>query len=99
MSEEVKFTKEEIDRIDDFQVKYSQIRDDFGGICLSKINLRNRIDELDKFEDKLSTDFRKIQNDENKFIDELNEKYGEGSLDPKTGVFTPIEKNKSEKTK
>ena len=29
------------------------------------------------------------------FLDETTKKYGEGSLNPKTGVFTPAEENKS----
>ena len=95
MSKEVKFTKEELDNLNGFQSRYSQVRDDFGGICLSKISLRNQIEELDKLEVKLSSDFSNIQEEEKTFLDELNKKYGEGSLNPETGVFTPVEKNKS----
>ena len=95
---EVKFTEEELNKINDFQIGYSRIRDEFGGICLSKINLRNQIEELDNLEVELSGDFKKIQEDEKNFFSELNKKYGEGSFDPKTGVFTPIEQNKSKKT-
>ena len=37
--------------------------------------------------------FNKIQNDEQKFLDGITKKYGQGSLNPETGVFTP---NKSQ---
>jgi hypothetical protein len=33
--------------------------------------------------------FNKIQNDEQKFLDEITKKYGQGTLNPETGVFTP----------
>ena len=95
MSEEVKFTKEELDNLNSFQSRYSEVKDQFGGICLSKISLRKQIEELDNLEVKLSNDFSKIQEEEKTFLDELNKKYGEGSLNPKTGVFTPAEENKS----
>ena len=95
MSEEVKFTKEELDNLNSFQSRYSEVKDQFGGICLSKISLRKQIEELDNLEVKLSNDFSKIQEEEKTFLDELNKKYGEGSLDPKTGIFTPAEENKS----
>tara|TARA_R110002020_G_scaffold127669_2_gene286341 strand:- start:4347 stop:4643 length:297 start_codon:yes stop_codon:yes gene_type:complete len=95
---EVKFTEEELNKINDFQLRYARIKDDFGGVCLNKINLRNQIEELDNLEVELSSNFKKVQEDEKNFFNDLNKKYGEGSFDPKTGVFTPIEENKSEKT-
>ena len=49
------------------------------------------------FNQKASSDLRDkflgTQQDEQKFIEELNEKYGDGSLDLESGTFTP---NKSE---
>ena len=33
---------------------------------------------------------KKVQDDEKKFLDGITEKYGQGSLNPETGVFTPI---------
>ena len=96
MSEEVKFTKEELNKINSFQERYAQVRNDFGDISLSRINLSNQLKELDNLEDETSNSLQKIQTDEKAFLGELNKKYGEGNLDPKTGVFTPIktEKNK-----
>ena len=89
MSKEVKVTKEELDNIKNIQISYAKIRDNFGGICLSKISLRNQIDELDQLEIKLDSDYKKIQGDERNFLNELNKKYGEGNLDLETGAFIP----------
>ena len=51
MPEEVKFTDDELKQIDNVQLEYIRIKDEFGGICLNKINLRSRIQELDEYED------------------------------------------------
>ena len=99
MPEEIKFIEEELNKINNFQERYLKIRDEFGDICLNKINLRNQIEELDILEDKLSNDFAKAKEEQKTFFDEVNKKYGEGSFNPNTGIFTPVEQNKSEKTK
>ena len=89
MSEEVKFTKEELDSINNFQGRYAQVRNDFGDISLSKISLNNQLEELDKVKEEAQNNLKKIQTEERNFLDELNKKYGEGNLNPETGVFTP----------
>ena len=44
------------------------------------------MDNADEAVHKAYTD---NQETERKLVEELNEKYGPGSLDPQTGVFTP----------
>tara|TARA_Y100000034_G_C6561985_1_gene243239 strand:- start:33 stop:320 length:288 start_codon:yes stop_codon:yes gene_type:complete len=94
MSEEVKFTKQELDSINNYQGRYAQVRNEFGDISLSRINLNNQLNELDKLKDEAQKSLEKIQSDERAFLDELNKKYGEGNLNPETGVFTPIKTEK-----
>ena len=43
--------------------------------------------KLDKIE--IVTEYKQLQQTEQKLVAELNEKYGPGQLDPNTGVFTP----------
>mgnify|MGYP003132509824 CR=1 FL=1 len=86
---EVKFTEDEIKKIDNIQFEYTRIKDSFGGICLNKISLRNRIDELDKYEETLAKEYEDNVTKENSLMDELNKKYGDGSFNPETKVFTP----------
>ena len=50
---------------------------------------------LEEQEENLNKNFFDTQESEIKFLEGITEKYGQGSLNPKTGVFTP---NKSEKT-
>ena len=90
MPEEVKFTEEELKQVQDIQVNYQDIQNQFGQLKLAQIRLDNQ--EVD-LEDAL----KKIQNNEEKFLNEITEKYGQGTLNPDTGVFTPSEsENKSE---
>ena len=88
MPEEVKFTEEELKNVQDIQTSYVNVQNQFGQLKLAQIRLDNQ--EVD-LEDAL----KKIQNNEEKFLNEITEKYGQGTLNPETGVFTPTE-NKSE---
>jgi len=87
MPEEVKFTEEELIQVQKIQQSYSSVQNQFGQLKLAQIRLDN--DEV-TLEDALKS----IQDDEKKFLDGITEKYGQGSLNPETGVFTPTE-NKS----
>ena len=86
MPEEVKFTEEELTQVQNIQKSYANVQNQFGQLKLAQIRLDN--DEV-TLEDALKS----IQDDEKKFLDGITEKYGQGSLNPETGVFTP---NKSE---
>ena len=50
---------------------------------------------LDEQEVDLEEALKSIQSEEKTFLDSITEKYGQGTLNPETGVFTPAE-NKSE---
>ena len=87
MPKEVKFTEEELTQVQNIQKSYANVQNQFGQLKLAQIRLDN--DEV-TLEDALKS----IQDEEKKFLDEITEKYGQGSLNPETGVFTPTE-NKS----
>ena len=87
MPEEVKFTKEELTEVQKIQKNYLNVQNQFGQLKIAQIRLDN--DEV-VLEDALKS----IQDEEKKFLDGITEKYGQGSLNPETGVFTPTE-NKS----
>tara|TARA_R110000796_G_scaffold116590_2_gene229161 strand:- start:549 stop:812 length:264 start_codon:yes stop_codon:yes gene_type:complete len=87
MPKEVKFTKDELTQVQNIQKSYANVQNQFGQLKLAQIRLDD--DEV-TLEDGLKT----IQAEEKKFLDGITEKYGQGSLNPETGVFTPSE-NKS----
>ena len=88
MPEEVKFTEEELKQVKNISLSYQNIQNQFGQLKLSQIR-------LDEQEVQLEESLKNIQTEESKFLDGITKKYGDGSLNPETGVFTPTE-NKSE---
>ena len=90
MPEEVKFNEEELKQVQNIQRSYANIQNQFGQLKITQIRLDN--DEV-VLEDALKS----IQNEEKKFLDGITDKYGQGTLNPETGVFTPTKsENKSE---
>ena len=88
MPEEVKFTEEELTQVSNFQKAYIDVQNRFGSLKLAQL----RIDEQEvELEDAL----KRVQDEEKKFLEGITKKYGQGTLNPETGVFTPSE-NKSE---
>jgi len=87
MPEEVKFTEEELKQVQNIQASYVNVQNQFGQLKMAQIRLDNQEVEL---EDALKS----IQDEEKKFLDGITDKYGQGTLNPETGVFTPTE-NKS----
>ena len=92
MSEEgKKFTEEELKSLKDLQEGYLKVQAKFGQLSIAKITLQRQADELGKTEESVRKDFSELQEQEQKLVDELTKKYGQGQLDPKSGVFTPQE--------
>jgi len=88
MPEEVKFTEEELKQVQNIQASYVNVQNQFGQLKMAQIR-------LDEQEVELEDALKSIQSEEKKFLDGITEKYGQGTLNPETGVFTPTE-NKSE---
>ena len=91
MPEEVKFTEEELKQVQTIQQSYANVQNQFGQLKLAQIR-------LDEQEVELEDALKQIQSEEKKFLDGITDKYGQGTLNPDTGVFTPAEttENKSE---
>ena len=87
--EKIKFTQEELDQISEYRQKYLDIQMGFGQSEITDYRLQRQYENLDKFTEDLKNQFDTIQEEEQKFIAEINKKYGDGVLDPDTGVFTP----------
>ena len=91
MPEEVKFTEEELKQVQDIQRSYQSVQNQFGQLKMAQIR-------LDEQEIELENSLKSIQEKEKTFLDGITDKYGQGTLNPETGVFTPVEttENKSE---
>ena len=86
---EIKFTQEELTQLQELQSGYKNIRNSFGALEISKIQLEQRLESLSDEKLRLETQYNQLNQKEIILVGELNEKYGPGNLDPNTGVFTP----------
>jgi len=85
---EIKFTEEELTEVQKIQNSYLSIQNKFGQLKLAQIRLDN--DEI-----ALEEGLKSIQDEEVKFLDGITKKYGQGTLNPDTGVFTPSESSEN----
>ena len=90
MADEIKFSEEELKSLQELSQSYQNIQASFGQMKVQKILNQQQADALEEAEVKMDADYKDIQDSERKLVEELNEKYGPGQLDPQTGVFTPV---------
>ena len=91
MAKEVKFTDDELKQLQELQNSYQEKQIQFGQLKVQKMLLQQQSDSLEDSESKLEVEYSEIQGNERKIVEELNKKYGPGSLNPETGVFTSTE--------
>tara|TARA_Y100000310_G_C20376372_1_gene665950 strand:- start:187 stop:465 length:279 start_codon:yes stop_codon:yes gene_type:complete len=88
MTEQIKFSDKEMKEFKDIQQIYVGIQYNFGQIAVSRIRVDKQVEGLDKYEDEMKKKLMDTQDVERKFLEKITEQYGEGSLDPKTGIYT-----------
>ena len=91
-TDETKFTEDELKSLSDLQQRYTNGQSAFGQLKVRRLLLEQELKALDEAELRLETEYTQTQQDEQKLVADLNEKYGAGNLDPATGVFTPAPK-------
>ena len=79
---QVKFSTEDM-------TEFTQIRDAYAEATLSYGQLAIRRKEAIEAEKNLDEAYLGLQKKEKEFLDKIVAKYGEGSLDPTSGTFTP----------
>ena len=89
MSEPIKFSNEELEKIKKIQDDYLEIQNLFGQVSLSRLRLQEQIQLLDKKDEENKQKFSDVQKNEKQFLDGITKKYGDGTLNPDTGIFTP----------
>ncbi len=95
MADEIKFSEEELKSLQELSQSYQNIQSSFGQVKVQKILNQQQADALEEAEVKMDADYKDIQDNERKLVEELNKKYGPGQLDPQTGVFTPAPKEEA----
>ncbi len=80
--EPVKFSQEEINELGIIRKSYEEAT-----VALGQLEMQKR--ELTKTEKRVNERLTTIENQEKVFLDKIVAKYGEGTFDIATGVFTP----------
>ena len=88
-TDEVKFTEKELQTLNDLQVKYNTITNQFGQLAIAKLNLEKQTEVVNDQEFKLQEELEQAREQEQEILNDITEKYGPGQLDPQSGVFTP----------
>ena len=97
---EIKFTEEELQSLQELSTKSNGITNRFGQLAIAKINLEKQSEAVEEEEFKLHEELENLKKEEQETLKSITDKYGPGSLDPQTGVFTPsVEVQPSEEEK
>ena len=97
---EIKFTEEELQSLQELSTKSNEITNRFGQLAIAKINLEKQSEAVEEEEFKLHEELENLKKEEQETLKSITDKYGPGSLDPQTGVFTPsveVQPSKEEK--
>lgn len=78
----VKFSEEEVKELSSIREAYEQIT-----LALGQLEMQKR--ETKKTETKMNERLAAVEVQEKTFLDKIVTKYGEGTFDIATGVFTP----------
>jgi hypothetical protein len=92
MSDTVKLTQEELDELKAIQSIYQEKTYSFGQLYIDKLNLSEKLKEIDSIEATLKQDLIEAQKKEQNWMDKISSKYGDGNLSLKDGTFTPVKK-------
>ena len=89
---QINFSEDELNELNKIKERYLDIQYQFGQAAIIKIRLENRIEELNTSVEALKNDYNTNQKAEEEFVKTINEKYGDGELNPETGIFTKFNK-------
>ena len=89
MSEPIKFTKDELDKVTELRDQFGAKVNEFGQLELELLLTSQRIERLAEAKTKLQEDYLNLQKEEGELVKGLNEKYGAGTVDLQSGEFIP----------
>ena len=89
MSENKKFTQDELAKIVELRESNSQKISEFGQVELEILLTDQRMEALQDAKAKLQEEYVGLQDKEKELVKELNDKYGSGTVDLDSGEFIP----------
>jgi hypothetical protein len=84
-------TPDELVSIKELQSKYNQTIFEIGAAEAQLIVFQQNIDKLQEAKKGLVSDLTTIEKKETELIKSLQEKYGDGNINPETGEITPAQ--------
>jgi hypothetical protein len=96
MAKEIKFSDDELQSLNELSQGYQNVQAAFGQMKVQHILAEQQLSSLEEAEVQMESDYSDLQEKERELVQQLNEKYGPGQLDPQTGVFTPAPEPETE---
>ena len=93
-SKQIEFTKEELSGIREVRNSFNNITTNFGSLEVQRIQAEQRLAAIEQQKVIAENEYNQVIQQEAELLNNLNEKYGQGSLDLEQGVFTPAESKK-----
>ena len=89
MSNEIKFTEDELSKVSGIADTYTSLQNELGRIGAQEIIMAQRVESIADRKAEIEKEWKTNQATEQELVKTLSDKYGEGSLDPQTGTFVP----------
>ena len=89
MAKEIKISDGELQSLNELSQGYQNVQAAFGQMKVQHILAEQQLSSLEEAEVQMESDYSDLQEKERELVQQLNEKYGPGQLDPQTGVFPP----------
>jgi len=90
-SKQIKFTKEELSGIREVRNSFNNITTNFGNLEVQRIKAEQRLAAIEQQKVIAENEYNQVIQQEVELLNNLNEKYGQGTLDLEQGIFTPAE--------
>ena len=86
---QVKFTKKEIESLENLRNAYAFIQNSLGNLEIQRLQTEQTLETIHNQKIRLETQYVQEQANESNLLEQLTNKYGVGNLDITTGKFTP----------
>ena len=87
----LKLTAEELQQIKDLQSNYNQAIFEIGASEAQLIAFQQGIEKLQQAKKDLVSNLTTIEQKESELVKSLQEKYGQGNINPETGEIIPVQ--------
>lgn len=95
MSKQIKLSEEDLSKIREIRISYSDTINQLGQLDLQIHDLRKLSEQLANNRNDILSKYDKIKETEKKVLDEISQKYGIGTLNIESGILELSDNNPS----